>query len=345
MIYCGIDVALKSSYLYLTDAQGKKIAAGEIPTERAEFKKALARFVKQGLSAILEAGGSTSWIYHALVDMGALVTVVSPSKIKLIAESRRKTDKIDAKILCDLLRTGMLPCPVHMPGKDAKAMRTLLKSRRCLVESRTKLCNSVRGFVRQEGVKLGAKALASPKGWESLLTACASFKHLIVIITSYRSAYLALTASIHEIEVELKTYEEKLADIERLKTIPGVGRMSALTLLSAVDDISRFDSGRKLASYSGLVPSVRASGDVVRHGHITKQGRSEIRATWTQAAHAVALCKGKEARPLQRWFEKIAKRRGYKTAIVALARKLLMIAYHLLKQGEVYDMKRLRRAA
>jgi transposase len=124
--------------------------------------------------------------------------------------------------------------------------------------------------------------------------------------------------------------------------MPGVGQVSAQTLVAAVDTIDRFASAKKLVAYAGLAPSVRASGERVEYGRITKQGRSEIRAVWVQAAHAVFAVKDPAARPLQRWGERLSRRRGKKTALVALARKLLTIAFHLLREHTTYDPRRLR---
>ena len=89
-----------------------------------------------------------------------------------------------------------------------------------------------------------------------------------------------------------------------------MGRFSAQTLVAAVDRIERFPSAKKFVAYSGLVPSVRASGERVEYGRITKQGRSEIRAVWVQAAHAALAVKAAAARPLQEWCERIARRRA-----------------------------------
>jgi transposase len=127
--------------------------------------------------------------------------------------------------------------------------------------------------------------------------------------------------------------------------MPGVGPVCAQTLVAAVDTIDRFATAKKLVAYAGLAPSVRASGERVQYGRITKQGRSEIRAVWVQAAHAALAVKGAAAAPLQRWWGRVARRRGKKTAVVALARKLLTIAFHLLQDGTTYDARRLRNAA
>jgi transposase len=114
--YCGIDLAGVSSYAYVTDEKGRKLRSGAVETQKAAFERLMKKFGPGGLSIAIEAGNQTAWVYEALVKLGANVTVVNPTRVKLIAESRRKTDKIDAKILCELLRLDALPHPVHMPG-------------------------------------------------------------------------------------------------------------------------------------------------------------------------------------------------------------------------------------
>ncbi|HSW46243.1 MAG TPA: transposase [Phycisphaerae bacterium] len=101
MYYCGLDLASVSSYLYVTDGQGRKAAGGEVQTSRQALRQRLGRFVEKGLAVAIEAGNQTAWIHEALVELGARVVVVNPAKVKLIAQSRRKTDKIDAKVLCE----------------------------------------------------------------------------------------------------------------------------------------------------------------------------------------------------------------------------------------------------
>src|SRR5262249_52943445 len=123
MNYCGLDIAGVSSYVFVTDAQGRKLAAGFVATSRVALEARLRPFLRGGLAVAIEAGNQTAWIHEVLVALGAQVTVVNPNKVKAIAESRRKTDKIDAKILCELLRVRGLPEPVHMPGRETRALR------------------------------------------------------------------------------------------------------------------------------------------------------------------------------------------------------------------------------
>jgi len=343
--YCGIDLAGVSSYVYVTDGRGKKLTAGAVPTEKASLERRLKRFVRGGLSIAIEAGNQTAWVYDALVAMGATVTVVNPTKVKLIAESRRKTDKIDAKILAELLRIDALPTPVHMPGQETRALRGLLVARRQLISARTKLCNVVRGMLRQEGVRLPARALSSFTGWRRLLEQGFAQSHLCMIVAAYADSFVALTDSIHEIDSQLSKYERTDARAARLKTMPCVGRIAALTLLAAVDDVHRFPSSRKLVGYSGLAPTVRSSGERTEYGPISREGRRELRAVWVQIAHLVAIDTSRATLELRRWFHRVAGRRGRKTAIVALARRLLVIAYQLLKEDTVYDATRLKHKA
>ena len=344
MFYCGMDIASKSSYLYVTTQSGRKLMSGEVDTAREAFEHRLQRYVKDGLTIAIEAGNQTAWIYDTLVAMGAKVIVVNPTKVKLIAESRRKTDKIDAKILCELLRINALPHPVHMPGKPARKLRGLLVARRQLISARTKLCNVVRGMVRQEGTLLPARALSTLTGWKDLLGKGFGQPHLAVIVTAYFDTFKALTTSIHGLDRELAACERQDPRAARLQTMPKVGRIAALTFLAAVDDPKRFPSARKLVGYSGLAPTVRSSGERTEYGSISREGRRELRAVWVQVAHLVAMDTSKATQPLRTWFNRTARRRGKKTALVALARRLLVIAYHLLCDETVYDPARLRRA-
>ena len=295
---------------------------------------------RRDLRVAIEAGGQTVWIVDVLRALGAAVHVVHPGKVKWIAESKKKTDRVDAELLARLLRIGGLPAPVHVPSRPARELRGLLLARRQLVQTRTKLINVVRGLIRQQQVTLPAKALMGTAGWARLehLPLSTAVQHIVQV---YRATVEATTVALKALDQELCAKAMADPRVERLQSIPGVGRVSAQTLVATVDTIRRFKRAKQLVASSGLVPSVRASGERVDYGPITKQGRSEIRAVWVQAAHAVLAVKAASARPLQRWWAAMAKRRGKKTALVALARKLVTIAFHLLRDGTTYDARRL----
>jgi len=122
----------------------------------------------RALRVAVEAGGQTVWIVDVLRELGAVVHVVHPLKVKWIAESKKKTDRVDAELLAGLLRIGGLPAPVHVPSRRCRELRGLLLARRQLVQTRTKLINVVRGLARQQQVTLPARALQYAAGWERL---------------------------------------------------------------------------------------------------------------------------------------------------------------------------------
>jgi len=333
MNYCGIDIAMKSSYIYITDSRGRKKTSGEILTKAGALRQRLRPYLRGGLSVAIEAGNQTAWIYDLLVDLGAEVTVVNPAKVKLIAESRRKTDKIDARVLCELLRLDGLPHPVHVPDKQTRSLRGLLVARRQLISARTKLCNVVRGMLRQEGVTIPVRSLTSFVGWQRLMRCSYTHAHLPIVLEAYYQSFVSLSRSIQVLDKQLAKRERADERAASLKTMPKVGRIASLTFLAAVDHIDRFETSRKLVSYSGLCPTVRSSGERTEYGSISREGRSELRAVWVQIAHLVVRDSSRSTARLRRWYSKVASHRGKRTAIVALSRKLLAIAYRLLLIG------------
>jgi transposase len=344
MHYCGLDVATKSTHVYIENEQGRRVKRLVVPTTPAGLSQALEPYAERGLRMAVEAGNQTGWICDVLRELTIKVHVVHPLKVKWIAESKKKTDRVDAQLLAHLLRIGGLPEPVHIPSRRSRELRSLLLARRQLVQMRTKLINIVRGLLRQQQVMLKARALTTARGWARLRGVSVS-PAVRQVVDQYEALVTATTMALTGLEEQLAARATRDDRVRRLETIPGVGPVSAQTLVAAVDTIERFPTAKKLVAYSGLAPSVRASGERVEYGRITKQGRSEIRAVWVQAAHAVMLVKDRAAQPLQRWCERIARRRGKKTAVVALARKLLTIAFHLLREGTTYDTRRLQHPA
>jgi transposase len=344
MYYCGVDVSMKSTHVYIEDEQGRRVKRTVVATTPTGIEDGLGRYVERGLTVAIEAGGHTAWIADLLFELGAKVHIVHPVKVKWIADSKKKTDRIDAQLLAHLLRIGGLPEPVHLPSRKSRELRGLLLARRQLVRLRTKLVNVVRGLARQQRVTLPARALRSARGWAQLRDQALT-PAVREIVTAYEATVMAATDALATLDAQLAARARTDARVTRLQTIPGVGPISAQTLVAAVDRIERFGSAKQLVAYSGLAPSVRASGERVEYGRITKQGRSEIRGVWVQAAHAVLAVKAAAALPLQRWWARVARRRGKKTALVALARKLLTIAFHLLREATTYDPRRLRAAA
>jgi transposase len=340
MFYIGSDVSDKTSFVYATDGRGKKVESQEIPTDRDGYRQYFKRWAGKPVSVAVEAGGHSRWIYDTLKKLRISVYVVNPNKVALIAKSKKKTDKIDAAFLAKLLRMDELPERVYVPEGDSRELRDLLKSRHQLIKSTTCLKNHLRGMLRQEGVKLKARAFNNGAIF-SMLQKNKNFpRHLTPVITSYEKSITELQKQKRALDDVIADYENQ--DIELLKSVPGVGEVASKTYYAAISTIKRFKRAKQLTSYCGLVPSVRSSGERADYGHITREGRSEVRHLAIQCAQVIMRSKNSESQPLRKWHERIAKRRGFKTAVVALARKLTEIIFYVLRDRRPYDARLLQ---
>lgn len=335
MYYAGFDVASKGSFLYVRDRKGNKVESREIPTNRRSIRWAFERYKKKKIIVAVEAGGSTRWIYDLLTRMGIEVYVVNPNKVKAIADSKKKTDKIDAKILSELLRIDALPERVYMPEGNNRRLRDLIQARQTMIKGYTNLMNYLRGLLRQEGYSLKTRGLKNADYFSTIMKLNLP-RHIKEILLRHKNAIEALLEEKNKLEEGI-IEEYKSDDIELIKTIPGMGDISSRTIQAAIGEIKRFKRAKQLTSYCGLVPSVRSSGERTEYGHITREGRSEVRRVGIQSAHAVLRGKSREYTPLKIWHARIARRRGKKTALVALARKLVTIVFYVLRDKKGYD--------
>ena len=233
-----------------------------------------------------------------------------------------------------------MPERVYVAEGASRELRDLLRSRHQLVTSSTCIMNHLRGMLRQEGIKLKAKAFNDESTLARLLTNKSIPKHLHPIMTSYEKTITELRKQRGALDEVIFEYGNK--DIELLKSVPGVGDVASKTTYAAISTVKRFKRAKQLTSYCGLVPSVFSSGERADYGHITREGRSEVRHVAVQSAHAILRSKNSESKPLRKWYERIAKRRGFKTAVVALARKLTEIIFYVLRDRRPYDARLLQ---
>lgn len=340
MYSIGLDVSSRGSFIYVVDRRGKKVCSGEILTNKGSYREYFSKWKGRAVEVAVESGGHTRWIYDLLTGMGIGVYVVNPNKVKLIAETKKKTDRVDAKVLAELLRIGGLPERVHMAKGESRELRDLLRARQQLIKSATSLMNHLRGLLRQEGIRLKGEAFTGEDIFLGIMESKEIPQHLRPVISSYQRAIEELLKERSKLEGEIKRYGND--DIKLLKSVPGVGEIGSKTIYAAIDTIKRFKNAKKLTSYCGLVPSVRSSGERTEYGHITREGRSEVRRVAIQGAHAILRSKCIESKPLREWHERVAKRRGYKTALVGLARRILQIVFYVLRDRKEYDYRLLK---
>jgi len=339
MIYIGIDVSSKSFVIHAIDGRKKVVFKGEILPEKRSLLKFLKELSDEPKYVVFEAGNQMKWIAQTLLKVADVTLhVVHPNELKWISQCNGKTDKVDARKMAELARGDLLPRKVHIVEGTVRELRELLSARQVLQSKRVALINGIRAMMLQEGIKLPEKFF-SRTDWHDRLEKTSISDATKLIIAAYMKAIEGLSSAEDELEAKVVAIGDDR--IKRLESIPGIGKLSSRTLLGALDEASRFDNKKAAAKYGALTPTVYQSGNVTHLGHIGRNGRHEIRRVLLQCAHTVARMKNFDSKPLREFFERIHKRRGKKIAVVALARKLLTIAYGVLKAETYFDPKML----
>ena len=253
------------------------------------------------------------------------VMLSNPLATKRIAESKKKTDKVDAQILADLLR-GEYIAGCYVPDKGIVSERQLVRYRAKMARERTKFKNLVHGILLQEGIKIDAHPFSVR--FTSSLHRLENWR-----IEKHLKTIEFLNCDIEDCDSRIIDAVAKNKQAQLLTTVPGIGNVTALVLASEIGDISRFPDMDRLASYFGLVPSVRNSASTTHHGSITKTGTSLVRHLLAEATivHVVVAKKNKEPTPISSFYERLAAKRGA-NAKVAAAAKLLRIVFWMLKK-------------
>jgi transposase len=324
-VYVGIDVHRKRSQVAVVTGDGtvqlnKNVVNGSEPFLR------LIGDLPSGTPVAFEAAFGWSWLAELLEDYGFDAHLVHPLRCKAIASARLKNDKVDAAILAQLLRADLLPEAWLAPPR-VRQLRALLRHRISLVRLGTQLRNRIHAVAADHGYDRSASYWTGPgRGWLAELDLPAASRQ---IVTDCLAVIDGLAPLIDRIDGELHAHAKADPRVKALRTLPGVGEFTALVILAEIGDISRFGNARKLASWAGLTPTVRGSDLKVRHGHISKQGSVWLRWAMNQAAQTA-----KRSPQFAASYAAIAKRRGKKIATIAIARKLLTRAWHLLHELE-----------
>jgi transposase len=335
MIYIGMDVSSKSFTIHAINETKKIVFKGDISPTRMGLREMIKGLGNQSKLVVFEAGNQLKWIALTLKKIkGVHIHVVHPNEIKWINQSSGKTDKIDARKLAELARGDMLPRAVHIVEGKARELRELISARGTIQSKRIALINSIRGCLKQEGYKL-PEGFFKKEGWREQLKKMRIGGIQKLILEKFMESIEGLMKA--EAELTSKVLEIEHKDIELLGTIPGIGGITSRVLVSAIDDAKRFDNRKSVSKYGGLTPKIYQSGGVTHLGRINRDGRMEVRKVLLQCAHTITRMKSYESRPLREFFERIRGRRGKKIAVVALARKLLTVAYGVLKTKKVYD--------
>jgi len=300
------------------------------PNERKEWKR-FAKELDGNCKVALEATGNAAMIYDILTRRGAQVAVVNPIRTRAIAEARIKTDKVDAEILVRLLAADFV-CTCWIGSREERELRTLLRHRAALKKQVVGVKNRIHAVLARHAITVPVSDLFGVRGRQFLQELTELPEAEKIVLASNLKVLEALEAEIAAVEKELSSRAISLPGVEILLGIPGIDVLAALTILAEIGDIKRFASAKKLASFSGLVPSVHQSGKTRYTGHITKAGRSMLRWILIQVAQKAVGQPG----ALRDFYLRLKKRKGHKIAIVAAARKLLTIIWAMLTKNTEY---------
>jgi transposase len=314
----------------IVDEDGEVIETSRVRTSRPALTKFFGR--REPTRIALEAGGSSPWVSRVLEGLGHEVIVCSPRRVRLIAESTLKNDKVDAEVLARLVRLDPeFLKPIRHRSEEAQLLRSHLKVRRAMVDARTKWINTVRGLLRSFGYKVAGKA---PHTFVERVDRMKLPGDLRRMIEPLLEQLDLLSGEIARRDSDLEEMAKGMPVVEQLRGVPGVGVIVALYFVLTVDDPDRFRNSREVAAFFGLRPAIRESALMSHYGRITKEGDPEMRRLLVQAAHALLLTKADCE--LKSWAQKLAERRGKGKAVVALARKLAVLMHHLWVTGEEY---------
>ena len=326
MRFIGLDVGRDFAHVAVVDGNGP---ARRLPRVAMVDFRAFAATLGPEDAVALEASTNTWALADLLGGRAGQVVVSNPLRTRAIAAAKRKTDDIDAATLAELLAADYLP-PVWQPDEATRRLRRLVSHRAGLVRDRTAVRNRVTAVLARQLVRPPVTDLFGVRGrtwlgWlelppEERLTVDAAVRIDAVLSEQVAAAERAIATAVVDDP-----------RVRRLLTIPGIGLVIAASILAVVGDIDRFDRPAKLVSYLGLDPRVRQSGDrPAMRGHISRAGQAHARGLLCEAAHSAVRSPG----PLAGFHARLRARRGAGVAIVATARKLAVLVWHLLTKDE-----------
>jgi transposase len=329
MQYLGIDWAYRRAAWCAVTEGGGVVAEGAVSADEDGLARLVLR-VGVDVRAVVEMMSGAIWVRDTLVDAGWQVQIAHARKVRDVAPLACKTDKVDARVLAELCRRDLVP-ELWVPSLTDRELRERLRRRTHLVRMRASAMNRIFGLLTQWGLRLSLTRLRKPDAM-ALLEQRAVPQVWRDSIAEALAVIDLLDARIGPIDAELGPLARADARVRLLDTIPGVGDLLGLTLASEIGDVARFGSPRKLIGYAGLAPAVHQSGDRSRTGALSKAGSRTLRWAAVEAAqHA-----WRPTNPWHQLYTDLAARAGKNPAKSAVARKILIAAWHVLSRDEPF---------
>lgn len=322
-VYMGVDFHARVQTVCWCDLADGEIHIRELHHQEDDVRGFYAQFTREVIVG-LEASGYSHWFEEMLQELGHQVWLGDAREVRRLARRRQKTDRRDAELILDLLMNGEFP-RVYRPSPQSQEVLRMLRYRHRLVKMRTMTKNSLHALAISVGLPLKAR-LFTKGGRQMLLAAPMS-----PVMSEQRQQWWSLLEELDEriAPVEAWLQEQAQGDerVLRLRTHPGVGWLTSLAAVHTLCPVQRFANSRKVVAYVGLDPMERSSAEKKRTLGISKQGSRLLRFLLVEAARAAI----KVDPELNRFYRRLVYRRGPQKAIVAVARKLLVRLYILLR--------------
>jgi len=333
MYYVGCDQHKKYSFVVCKDQNGSIVNQTKLYHANRDNMKDYFNALPKDSVVALETCGFDHWLTDMLQELGLSTKLSHTAKTKAIAEERIKTDKISASVLADLLRVDMLP-QAYIPAKPIREARYFMRYRQNLIYVRTSIKNRIHSIIDNAGIQQEFSDLFGTQGRKFLLELNLKEPYKS-IIENYLSIIDDLTNRINKVDNQLRRSLRKDKQAQLLKTIPGIGVITAHIILAEIGDINRFNNHHKFARYVGIVPSLHQSGQILHSGHITKQGNKYLRTAFVESAQTAI----RKDPYLAAKFNIIKSKKGYGVAIVAIAHKLAKSTFVILKRQCEYKYR------
>ena len=333
MLYLGCDVHKKMTVVSFIREDGRVLGTKKFYNNITELKRILDDFSSEDYSAVLEAGLNWELIYEMLEGIGEIkrVAVAHPPRVKAIASAKIKTDKIDSKILGELLRADLIP-EVWVPPKEVRVLKNIVRFRAFIVKIKTMIKNKVHDIMRKGQILTpDVQDLFGRYGREWLETVGFKEGRYRELLNYHLKIYDCLCSMEKDLNKWIKREMGGNEDLELVKTIPGIGPVFGSMIVLEIGDINRFPDAKHLCSYSGLVPSTHSSGEKSYHGRLIN-GNRWLR--WAFIEGGLSSIRGSPY--FRKHYTRILMHRGNKAAQVSVARKLASVTYRILKEKRSY---------
>jgi transposase len=338
--FTGIDVSLRFVSICVIDEAGVVRHEEKLAAEVDVIVAGLRRFSAEIKQVGFEAGALTQYLTYGLQAAGFEVICLEARQVAAtLAAMRNKTDRNDARGLAQILRSGWYR-QVHVKSLESHQLRALLSSRKAILTKCIDLENELRGLLKVFGVRL-APRVGHGRFDAAVRGAAESDRLLARALVPLLDARTVLYKTYLKLDNAVKAVVKNDPICQRLMTVPGVGPVTSLTFKVGVDDPSRFRSSRTVAAHFGLTPRRYQSGETDNPGRISKAGDADVRCALYTAAHAL-MTRSDAWSTLKAWGLRLAKIRGHRRAVVAVARKLAVILHQMWIDGTAFRSSRLR---